>query len=95
MEELPRASVIRATTDSPMSPPPLASIAPPLSRTAMNRSRGIYNTQRTLLEIFTASQDKAKSRPEFAGRQGDGLVAKLYSNLKSEDRGPREGMEIE
>ncbi|XP_018561790.1 protein asunder [Anoplophora glabripennis] len=94
-EELPRASVIRATTDSPMSPPPLASIAPPLSRT-MSRSRGIYNTQhRTLLEIFTASQDKGKSRPDFAGRQGDSLVAKLYPNLKTEDRGPREGMEVE
>ncbi|KAJ8945263.1 hypothetical protein NQ318_016685 [Aromia moschata] len=92
--DLPRASVIRATTDSPMSPPPLASIAPPLSRAALSRSGSIYNTQRTLLEIFT-SQDKGKSRPEFVGRQGDSLAAKLYPNLKTEDRGPREGMEVE
>ncbi|KAJ8971268.1 hypothetical protein NQ314_000789 [Rhamnusium bicolor] len=92
--DVPRASVIRATTDSPMSPPPLTSIASPLSRAALSRSGSIYNTQRTLLEIFT-SQEKGKSRPEFAGRQGDSLVAKLYPNLKTEDRGPREGMEVE
>ncbi|CAG9863115.1 unnamed protein product [Phyllotreta striolata] len=92
-QEIPRASVIRATTDSPMSPPPLTSIAPPLSRTLTNRGGGIYNTQRTLLEIFTL-QEKVKSRTEFVGRQTDSLTYKLYSNLKTEDRGPRE-MEIE
>ncbi|XP_060521378.1 integrator complex subunit 13 [Cylas formicarius] len=86
-QDIPRASVIRATTDSPMSPPPLATITPPFSRST-SRSSSIYNTQRTLLEIFT-SQDKSKGRPEFAGRQGDSLVAKLYPNLKTEDRGPR------
>nr|XP_023015588.1 integrator complex subunit 13 [Leptinotarsa decemlineata] len=92
-QDIPRASVIRATTDSPMSPPPLASINPPSSR-GLNRSGSIYNTQRTLLEIFT-SQEKSKSRPDFAGRQTDSLVYKLYPNLKSDDRGPREGMEVE
>ncbi|XP_074027562.1 integrator complex subunit 13 asun [Leptinotarsa decemlineata] len=92
-QDIPRASVIRATTDSPMSPPPLASINPPSSR-GLNRSGSIYNTQRTLLEIFT-SQEKSKSRPDFAGRQSDSLVYKLYPNLKSDDRGPREGMEVE
>lgn len=87
--------MIRATTDSPMSPPPLTSIVPPSSR-SVSRSGSIYNTQRTLLEIFTASQEKGKSRPEFAGRQGDSLVAKLYPNLKGEDWTPRaEGMEVE
>ncbi|CAG9812633.1 unnamed protein product [Phaedon cochleariae] len=93
-QDVPRASVIRATTDSPMSPPPLASIAPPLSRAGLNRSGGIYHAQRTLLEIF-ASHEKGKSRPEFAGRQGDSLVWKLYPNLKTNDHGPREGMEVE
>lgn len=92
--DIQRASVIRATTDSPMSPPPLTSIVPPLSR-SVSRSGSIYNTQRTLLEIFTASQEKGKTRPEFAGRQGDSLVAKLYPNLKTEDWTPREKMEVE
>lgn len=77
-----------------MSPPPLTSISAPLSRTSLNRSGSIYNTQRTLLEIFT-SQEKVKSRPEFTGRQGDSLVTKLYPNLKAEDWTPREGMEVE
>ncbi|KAK9885182.1 hypothetical protein WA026_010691 [Henosepilachna vigintioctopunctata] len=87
-----RASVIRATTDSPMSPPPLASIAVSLT----SRSTGIYATPRSLLDIMN-SQDKSKARPEFFGRSGDSLVAKLYPNLKTEnDRGPRtEGMEVE
>lgn len=73
-----------------MSPPPLASISTPVSRTSLNRSGSIYSTQRTLLEIFVA-QEKVKPRPEFAGRQADTLVAKLYPNLKSEDWTPREG----
>ncbi|KAF2902099.1 hypothetical protein ILUMI_04087 [Ignelater luminosus] len=95
--DMQRASVIRATTDSPMSPPPLTSIAPPLSRTVLtNRSGGIYSTPRSLYDIFT-SQDKVKHRPDFAGRTEDNSVAKLYPNLKTEnDRGPRgEGMEVE
>ncbi|XP_072397239.1 integrator complex subunit 13 [Diabrotica undecimpunctata] len=92
--DIPRASVIRATTDSPMSPPPLTSIAQPLSRNVLSRNGGIYNTQRTLLEIFT-SQEKVKSRQEFVGRQNDSLTWKLYSNLKTDDRGPRENMEVE
>ncbi|KAF5295180.1 hypothetical protein FQR65_LT10568 [Abscondita terminalis] len=92
--EVQRASVIRATTDSPMSPPPLTSIAPPLSRSIHNRL-GIYSTPRSLYDIFT-SQDKSKTRPDFAGRTGDNNVAKLYPNLKTEnDRGPREPMEAE
>ncbi|KAB0793824.1 hypothetical protein PPYR_13444 [Photinus pyralis] len=88
-----RASVIRATTDSPMSPPPLASIASPMARNNQNRAGGIYATKRSLYDIFMA-QDKSKTRLDFAGRTGDN-VAKLYPNLKIEnDRGPRE-METE
>ncbi|XP_050298231.1 protein asunder [Anthonomus grandis grandis] len=89
-ENVQRASVIRATTDSPMSPPPLANITPPFSR--QNSNKGT----KSLFEIFANVQEKNKSRPEFAGRQGDSLVAKLYPNIKKEDRGPRGegGMEI-
>lgn len=86
-----RASVIRATTDSPMSPPPLANITNPLSRN--NRHGG----SRSLLEILMANQQPTTKKPEFHGRKGDN-PAKLYPNLKIEnDRGPRGegGMEVE
>lgn len=94
--DVQRASVIRATTDSPMSPPPLASIVPPLSRTVIARNAGMYSAPKTLFDIFTA-QDKTKARPDFCGRVSGETVAKLYPNLKSEnDRGPRgEAMEVE
>ncbi|XP_030758709.1 integrator complex subunit 13 [Sitophilus oryzae] len=94
-ENAQRASVIRATTDSPMSPPPLA-IAAPFGNKHSNKGGSIYNTQKSLFEIF-AVQEKSKIRPEFAGRLGDSLMAKLYPNLKTEDRGPRGegGMEVE
>ncbi|KRT78896.1 hypothetical protein AMK59_6466, partial [Oryctes borbonicus] len=81
-QDVQRASVIRATTDSPMSPPPLASISLPLSKQAVSRSSGgIYSAPRSLLDVFQ-SQDKSKLRPDFAGRTTDGKIAKLYPNLK-------------
>lgn len=87
--DIQRASVIRATTDSPMSPPPLTSIATPLLKNVLTRPGGIYSTPRTLYDIFTA-QDKSKHRPDFAGRTNDNSIAKLYPNLKLDnDRGPR------
>ena len=80
-----RATVIRATTDSPMSPPPVAT-------TAVKLQRGLYS-QRSLLDIWlqrSAPKDKA---PEFAGRLNcEGLKAKLYPNLKEAGREPREAM---
>lgn len=96
-QDVQRASVIRATTDSPMSPPPLTSISVPLSRQTVSRNGGgIYSAPRSLLDIFQA-QDKGKLRPDFVGRSPDVKVAKLYPNLKVEnDRPPRgEGMEVE
>lgn len=88
--------MIRATTDSPMSPPPLTSIAPALSRQASNRASGIYSTPRSLFDIFV-SQDKTKARAEFCGRTNENGIAKLYPNIKSEnERHTRgEGMEVE
>lgn len=93
--DVQRASVIRATTDSPMSPPPLASIVPPLSRTAVARNSGMYSAPKSLYDIIMA-QDKTKARPPLCGRASGETVAKLYPNLKGEgDRGPRESMEVE
>lgn len=93
-----RASVIRATTDSPMSPPPLTSIAQPISRNNPIRLGGIYSGPKSLLDIFL-SNEKSNKRPDFHGRS-EGTVVKLYANLvKSEnDRGSSRGeggMEVE
>lgn len=94
--DVQRASVIRATTDSPMSPPPLTTIPPPLSRTALTRTSDMYITPKSLYDIFS-SQEKTKTRPDFCGRTSGETVAKLYPNLNLEnDRGPRgECMEVE
>lgn len=95
--DVQRASVIRATTDSPMSPPPLTSIVAPLSRMVVARNAGMYSAPKTLYDIF-AAQDKTKTRPDFCGRTSGETVAKLYPNLKGDgDRaGPRgEAMEVE
>ncbi|XP_066140597.1 integrator complex subunit 13 [Euwallacea fornicatus] len=89
VENAQRASVIRATTDSPMSPPPLANITPAFSRQGSTKG-SIYSSQRTLYEIFRHMQEKGQNnRPEFAGRQGGSLIAKLYPNLKTDDRDNR------
>lgn len=97
MEDIPRASVIRATTDSPMSPPPLTSINPPTNnKSSSSRSGGIYSAPRTLLDLFTG-QEKVKFRPDFSGRVPGSNVAKLYANNKHTDSGPRGdgGIEVE
>lgn len=56
-ENAQRVSVIRATTDSPMSPPPLANITPPFSRQSSTKG-SLYNSQRSLYEIFATMQEK-------------------------------------
>lgn len=74
-----RASVIRATTDSPMSPPPLASIAIPGASLSVKNSHA-YDSK-SFLDIYL-SMNKRKKRPEFAGRlNAEGPIAKLYPNL--------------
>ncbi|XP_044760049.1 protein asunder [Coccinella septempunctata] len=85
-----RASVIRATTDSPMSPPPLSNVA----SSSTSRSNISSSAPKSLYEMFLAWQ-KPKSRPEFAGRAGGSLVAKLYPNLKTDRPAKTEGMEID
>lgn len=94
---MPRASVIRATTDSPMSPPPLTTINPPTNNKASSsRAGGIYSAPRTLFDLFTG-QEKVKTRTEFSGRLTGGNVAKLYATNKHTDVGPRGdgGIEVE
>ena len=69
-----RVSVIRATTDSPLSPPtPLNSISTKTAKSNMSA-----------LDIFLA-QRKVVERPAFFGRQGDSKFYKLYANLNIDD----------
>ncbi|XP_017768624.1 PREDICTED: protein asunder homolog [Nicrophorus vespilloides] len=75
-----RASVIRATTDSPMSPPPLASIVSPISRST--RGSGSIYSQKSLFDIFANQESKVKPRSDFYGRDPDSLKVKLYPNMK-------------
>lgn len=74
-----RASVIRATTDSPMSPP------------ACSTSKS--KAPKSLLEIWLKRSEPKEKKPEFYGRlNSDGPKAKLYQNLKDPGREPREPM---
>ncbi|XP_051174023.1 integrator complex subunit 13 [Leptopilina boulardi] len=81
-----RSTVIRATTDSPMSPPPV-STAP------VKLQKGLYG-QKSLLDIWLQRSAPKNKTPEFCGRQNDdgSLKAKLYPNLKETGREPRETM---
>ncbi|XP_014479751.1 PREDICTED: protein asunder homolog isoform X1 [Dinoponera quadriceps] len=75
-----RVNVIRATTDSPMSPPTSASM--PLKQSHKGKS---------LLDILLERSIPKNPRMEFYGRlNSDGPKAKLYRNLKETGREPRE-----
>lgn len=82
--------MIRATTDSPMSPPPLANIASSMT----SKASGSSSAPQTLYDMFVAWQ-KPKSRPEFHGRAGGSLVAKLYPNLKTDRPAKPDAMDID
>lgn len=61
-----RVSVIRATTDSPMSPPPMSGVTVPLSN-ARGQSRpsthSIYSSgPRTVLDFLISSADSKPNR---------------------------------
>ncbi|XP_067005388.1 integrator complex subunit 13 [Anabrus simplex] len=103
-EYVSRASVIRATTDSPMSPPPVSSTTPPSGR-PLHRTPpaggSIYSGPRTFLDMWVSrsnSEQRAlrESRQEFSGRltaeplPGGGSMAQLYPTLvKDGDRSGR------
>ncbi|KAF7991874.1 hypothetical protein HCN44_010675 [Aphidius gifuensis] len=75
-EETPRASVIRATTDSPMSPP---------TSTSMSLQKQLLknNSSKSFLDIWLQRSTPKDKKPEFHGRlNSDGLKAKLYPNFK-------------
>jgi len=81
-----RVSVIRATTDSPMSPP--ASVSIPLTK-QLHKSNIIAS--KSLLDIWLQRSAPKDRKPDFHGRiSSDGLKAKLYPNLKEIGREPRE-----
>ncbi|XP_043280579.1 integrator complex subunit 13 isoform X2 [Venturia canescens] len=86
-----RASVIRATTDSPMSPPS----CPPISLAKqLQKSQPIISVK-SLLDIWLQRSAPKDKKPEFYGRlNSEGLKAKLYPNLKDNSgREPREPRE--
>ncbi|XP_044731997.1 protein asunder isoform X2 [Chrysoperla carnea] len=96
-DQLARASVIRATTDSPMSPPPLTSISTNGTKnTSRTSSSSIYGGPKSFLDIFLG-MEKVQQRTEFHGRlAADGPVAKLYPNLNlDKDRGPKPDVSME
>ncbi|XP_071564945.1 integrator complex subunit 13 isoform X1 [Temnothorax nylanderi] len=81
-----RVSVIRATTDSPMSPP--ASVSIPLTK-QVHKSN--IAASKSLLDIWSQRSATKDRKPDFHGRiNSDGLKAKLYPNLKDVGREPRE-----
>ncbi|XP_067213909.1 integrator complex subunit 13 isoform X2 [Linepithema humile] len=80
-----RVSVIRATTDSPMSPPGSVSIS--LSKQLHKGNAG----SKSLLDIWLQRSAPKDRKPDFHGRiNSDGPKAKLYPNMKDVGREPRE-----
>lgn len=78
--------MIRATTDSPMSPPASTSIS-----LGKQIHKGNHHTPKTLLDIWLQRSTPKEKKPDFHGRiNSDGLKAKLYPNLKESGREPRE-----
>ncbi|XP_012269667.1 integrator complex subunit 13 [Athalia rosae] len=83
-----RASVIRATTDSPMSPPPCSN-----SSLGKQLHKGVFHPPKTLLDIWLQRSAPKERKPDFHGRvNSDGFKAKLYPNLKEIGREPREAI---
>ncbi|KAJ8664971.1 hypothetical protein QAD02_006633 [Eretmocerus hayati] len=86
-----RATVIRATTDSPMSPPGNSSSSS-LAKQLLKSAAGLYSTApRSLLDIWLSRSAPRERRPEFVGRlSAEGPRAKLYPNLQKEGSGREE-----
>nr|CAD7403948.1 unnamed protein product [Timema cristinae] len=100
-----RVSVIRATTDSPMSPPPVSMSAPSVVPRSLSRgssgANSIYSRPQSLLDLWLSRTLAAReTRPEFHGRLNsevlpDGtLRTKLYPFIM-DDQGPRKNVHAE
>lgn len=90
-----RASVIRATTDSPMSPPPVTKSTSPLLNSRQNRTPtgvSIYSGPRTLMDMWLGkiaveNKNLKEKRSDFYGRlHASGSVATLYPNITKDER---------
>ncbi|XP_034243253.1 integrator complex subunit 13 [Thrips palmi] len=89
-----RVSVIRATTDSPMSPPAMSGPTLPLSNSrghSRTSSHSIYSSgPRTVLDFLITTSDSKATRPEFHGLLNSesgpngSKVAKLYAHLNQD-----------
>lgn len=78
-----RATVIRATTDSPMSPPPCGSTMSLAKQIAQKTATTTLYAPKSLLDIWCQRVTPRDRRPDFHGRaNSDGPRAKLYPNLK-------------
>ncbi|KAJ1527268.1 hypothetical protein ONE63_008791 [Megalurothrips usitatus] len=88
-----RVSVIRATTDSPLSPPPSSAAMPLTGLRGHSRAHSIYSSgPRTVLDyLITSNADTKGNRPEFHGLINSDVgpngnkVAKLYAHLSAQD----------
>ncbi|CAB0036317.1 unnamed protein product [Trichogramma brassicae] len=83
-----RATVIRATTDSPMSPP---SIIMNMGKSGVH-GKPLKLQHKSLMDIYLAASVPKNPRPEFHGRLNctpSNPRTKLYPNLKDQDK--REG----
>lgn len=78
-----RATVIRATTDSPMSPPGIVSVS--LSK---QLQKGTSFSSRSLQDIWLERNVCREQKPDFHGRVNtEGSKAKLYPNFKEGQAG--------
>ncbi|XP_046991283.1 integrator complex subunit 13 isoform X2 [Schistocerca americana] len=92
-----RATVIRATTDSPMSPPPASATVgivsttrvPPVGHRSAAVGSSIYSGPRTFLDVWVERvASRSDTKLEFSGRlsgdplPGGGSIARLYPNVK-------------
>lgn len=91
VEPIARATVIRATTDSPMSPPPVTKcVSIPSKLAGPSRQGTMYSGPKSILDIWlnvVESEDKTikEKRPDFYGRRNGGNFAVLYPKRAKED----------
>lgn len=80
-------SIIRATTDSPLSPPHATDTSSAQLAKASKRSLNTLG-KRSLLDIVASAERQSNKRAEFSGRLCTplGQVAKLYPDFGTKDK---------